>query len=65
MGRKNQKIHDMILHYLLENAISDINDNYVYELVPKTIIFPDTNELAENICLSKYFVCAPQPEENG
>lgn len=65
MGRKNQKIHDMILHYLLENDIPDTNDNYVYERVPKNIIFPDTNELAENICRSKYFVCAPQSKENS
>lgn len=65
IGRKNQKIHEMILNYLAKNKISDTNENYVYERVARKIIFPDTNELAENICKSKYFVCAPQSDENS
>ena len=65
MGRKNQKIHEMILDYLARLGLPDINENYVYERIPRTIIFPDTNELAENICGTKYFVCAPQSDENS
>lgn len=65
MGRKNQKIHKMILEYLHMKNIADVEENYVYEKEEGRIIYPNTNELAENICKTKYFICAPQSDENS
>lgn len=64
MGRKNTNIHNMILSYLKKQNLDNMNENYVYEKEKGKIIYPDTNELAENICKTKYFVCAPQSLEN-
>lgn len=65
MGRKNTKIHNMILRYLNKNSIVDNSDNYVYEREKGKIIYPDTSELARNISKTYFFVCAPQSLENS
>lgn len=64
MGRKNERIHKMILEYLSEHNIPLKDEHYIYEKEKGKIIFPDTNKLAEEICASKYFVAAPQSLEN-
>ena len=64
MGRRSDKIHKMILTYMENHGISDTDNNYVYERIKGNIIHPNTKDLAENICLTKYFVCAPQSLEN-
>ena len=65
MGRKNTKIHDMIIGYLERHNILDTDDNYVYERHLANIIYPDTMDLAENISRTRFFVCAPQSLENS
>lgn len=60
MGRKNMGIHKMILNYLQTHGLKDSDENYVYERIPGKIIYPQTNELAEHICKSQFFVCAPK-----
>lgn len=64
MGRKNSRIHNVILNYLHDNEMEDCDENYVYERENGKIIYPDTDELAENICSTKFFVCAAQSLEN-
>lgn len=64
MGRRTEKIHRLILKYLKDNGIEDTNNNYVYERNKGELIFPDTEELSENINATKYFICAPQSYEN-
>ena len=65
MGRRNERIHEMILEYLKTNRIEDIEKNYIYEKTKGDIIFPKTEELAKEINKTKYFVCAPQLLENS
>ena len=40
------------------------DDNYLYEKVKGTILFPNTEDLATEIARTKYFVAAPQSKEN-
>lgn len=64
MGRRNEKIHIMILKYLERNNIPVIDENYIFEKNKGNILFPNTNELATEIARTKYFVAAPQACEN-
>lgn len=64
MGRRNENIHQMILHYLNEKGLNDCEQNYIYEKEKGKILFEDGNELARNIAQTKYFVCAPQCLDN-
>lgn len=54
----------MILHYLKKRGIEDNDNNYLYERISGKILYLDTNELAENICRTWFFVCAPQAIDN-
>lgn len=65
MGRRNEKIHNMILHYLKERHIPINDTNYLYEKEKGKVLFQDTNELATEIAAAKYFVDAPQSLENS
>lgn len=64
IGRRNEKIHNMILYFLKKKKLSDSESNYIYEKKKGSILFADTNELASNISCTKYFVAAPQSLEN-
>ena len=64
MGRKVQILHELALQYMKKNNINDADEAYVYERTPGTIIFPDANELAKNICSTKFFFAAPQLVHN-
>lgn len=65
MGRKNMSVHNMILNYLSSHGIEDTDNNYLYSRAKDKLVCPDTNDLAENICRSYFFVCAPQSMENS
>lgn len=64
MGRRNEKIHRMILNYLKDQSIDIDDSNYLYEKEKGKILFQDTNDLATEIAATKYFVAAPQSLEN-
>lgn len=65
MGRKTISIHNWIMDYLKENKLPDVPENYVYEREKGKIIYPKTENLADNIRKTKYFVCAPQIVDNS
>lgn len=65
MGRRTESLHMMVLDYMAKKGIEDIPDNYVYERKKGKIIFEETNELADNICKTKYFICAPACIDNS
>ena len=64
IGRRNENIHSMILKYMQDKNIPLTDDNYLYEKVKGTILFPNTEDLATEIARTKYFVAAPQSKEN-
>lgn len=64
MGRVNKPIHEKILEYLKSHNLSDSRDNYIYRHHKDEVIYPDINELASEICKTKYFVSVPKCYEN-
>ncbi len=64
MGRRNDDLHEKMLAYLKKHGLEDNRDNYVYRKDRNERIFPDINELAEEIGKTKYFVCVPKFYEN-
>ena len=64
MGRVNKPLHEKILSYLEKNGLADTPDNYAYRRKEKEALFPDLNELVEEINRSKYIVCIPKIYEN-
>lgn len=64
MGRRNEKIHNMIMNYLENRNLSMDDSTYIYEKKKGKILFDDTNDLATEIAATKYFVAAPQSLEN-
>lgn len=65
IGRKNEKIHNLIIKYLNKNNIKLDDTSYIYEKEKGKILFPSTDDLAVEIAASKYFVAAPQSCENS
>lgn len=60
MGRRNERIHNLIISYLKEKGIAETDENYVYEKQKGHIIYPSIQDLAINIAKTKYFVAAPK-----
>lgn len=64
IGRRNEKIHNLILEYLKQNNMTVTDENYLFEKQKGKILFPNTDDLATEIARSKYFIAAPQSCEN-
>lgn len=64
MGRKTERLHNMVTNYLKIHNIEDCQENYIYERIKGNIIFPEVKELAEEISKSYFFLAAPQNIEN-
>ena len=58
MGRKNNLLHEFALKYIYERHLSE--NEYIYEKKKGEVIFPDFNDLATEICHTKFFLCAPR-----
>ena len=63
MGRKNESLNSFVLQYLDEKGLSD--DNYIREKRRGEVIFPQFDQLAQEICKTIFFVLAPRDIEEG
>ncbi len=64
MGRFNDEMHRNILSYLKNHDLEDNRENYAYRRNRDETLFPDYDELVNEINRTKYFVCVPKYYEN-
>lgn len=64
MGRFNQQMHNFILNYLDGHGLEDNRENYAYRRNRNETLYPDYDELVNEINKTKYFVCVPKYYEN-
>ncbi len=64
VGRRTDKLHNMVINYLKSNRIQNSRDNYIYEKKKGSLIFEDTSQLAEEMGKTYFFIAAPQNIEN-
>ncbi|MHB8131765.1 MAG: hypothetical protein ACYDEX_22550 [Mobilitalea sp.] len=58
MGRKNKTLHEYVLKYLQLHHIND--DDYIREKQRGEVVFPDFNQLAEEINKTWFFIVSPR-----
>ena len=65
IGRRTNKMHDMVLSYLQAYNIQDCYENYAYERKQGEIIISSSEQLAEEIAKTYFFIAVPQNVENS
>ena len=61
MGRKNQTLHEWVLRYIAEHGLAD--SDYIREKEKGQIIYPEFEQLAEEINKTSFFILAPRDVE--
>lgn len=61
IGRKNKVLHEYVLNYLDEYGLKD--SDYIREIKCGQIIYPDFEQLATEICSTRFFILAPRDND--
>ena len=64
MGRFNTQMHEYIQNYLKNHNMEDKRENYAYRKDRNEVLYPNYDELVNEINRTKYFVCVPKFYEN-